>query len=360
MGKVQSTCSHEVALVRSLCTDERGCWSALMYPRVAPEWYRKLVRGENSEDVHQQPVPEGSFLLLGHISLAVTDQETAKIYWTAGVGLTEGTKVGEDFNGNAGLSQIHCPQKAAVATEVWPGKLTFWVEDIRACTDSFNMLGRTLDSKLVKEVVHSECGGEYALDMFCPWHSNVFQLAEAPWGLKGKLKALLPETQGRSNVLCLSDVQILLQDRELVSSTGLFYEKILGAKVTRKYAVYNRQAQVDKVVVHLGPGEGLHQTITIQCDQTCSRPSNLGSCCIYVQDESFRLTFARCKHAGILEDSKDWKDAEKSREFWISGIQDPDTKAAVLPLRHLIRSSSHPESSVRQGMSSRDAARGGA
>jgi len=329
-------------------------WSAMMFPEVAPEWYRKLVRGENSADVHQQTAPEGSLYLLGHVSLAVPDQEVAKLYWTAGIGMVDRAR-SEEVQVDCGLSQVHCPLKEG-APQQWPGELRFWVQDIRKNTDNFNMLGRTLDTKLVKELVPSTSGGEYALEMNCPFHTNTFQLSEAPYGFAEKLQKLLPYT--KSNVLCLSDALVLLPTRELVSGAGLFYEKILAAKVTRKYAIYERQAQVESCQVHFGAGEGLHQTITFKCDKTCPPLSNLGSLCIYLNDhQSFHLAFARCKKAGLIG-SQTWEDTEKAYEFHAAAVVNPDSLASIMPMQHIIRYSSHPECPVP--VHSLKAARGGA
>eukprot|EP00931_Biecheleriopsis_adriatica_P033399 TRINITY_DN19390_c0_g1_i1.p1 TRINITY_DN19390_c0_g1~~TRINITY_DN19390_c0_g1_i1.p1 ORF type:complete len:387 (-),score=72.91 TRINITY_DN19390_c0_g1_i1:446-1606(-) len=348
-----------LAFMKNLFTDERGCWSAAMLPRKAPEWYRKLVSGVNASDVHQQAPPFGSFFLLGFVSLSVPDDEKVRVFYWHGCGMSDISVPGE-FRAEIGASQIRMPVNTGSEPQVWPGELRLWVKDIRETQDQFNSVNHVLNELLDDEKVQAMAGGEFASRYKDPFHKNFVLLSEAPEGFAEKLHMICAERdrvsmargvplgkvppQGAGNALCLIEAQVALRDRALVAAAGDFYEKMLGAKVTRKMTVYERQAIVDTATLHFGPSPDLHQTMVFEYDPVRATPnSNLGSICFYVCEESlFRLAFVKCKLAGQVGDQT-WERVKKTCEFTLPAIIDPVTKSEILSIKHVIRHSTHPE-----------------
>eukprot|EP00933_Yihiella_yeosuensis_P021375 TRINITY_DN16916_c0_g1_i2.p1 TRINITY_DN16916_c0_g1~~TRINITY_DN16916_c0_g1_i2.p1 ORF type:complete len:358 (+),score=43.32 TRINITY_DN16916_c0_g1_i2:70-1143(+) len=351
MGQTKSSCLD-------FCGKDRSLIQAILLPKRAPEWYRKMVMGATGE-IHTMPAPEGSLMLLGHIALDVPDLEPARIYYFDGLECGESqTQINGEVRANLGPSQLRFA-KGSDTPQAWPGEIHLWVEDIRQTTDMFNMLGRTLGTDLVGEFQHSEAGGEFQLKLHCPFRTNWIVVSEAPEGWAPKLRKLghdpsLHETEyppKTKNAVAVSDATIYLTKREQVASTKRFYEHFLSAAVTAKFQVYNAQAVMDMCQVHFGiPCETLHQTLTFQADKDYRMPSAVGSVCIYLRSRpKFRLAFSKFKHSGLLSSccaSKEWKDIEAACEFRVTGIVDPENNSSVLRIEHVIRYSSHPECPV--------------
>ncbi|CAE7501557.1 Igfals [Symbiodinium natans] len=256
MGQANHVFRNKMDFAKSVLADERGCWSAFMLPRKAPEWYRRLVAGHNDQDVHQQPAPAGSFFLLGHVTLSVPDADEAHLFYNRGLGMDEDQKE-EELRFSAGPSQIRALIRPSEEPQLWPGELRLWVEDMRETADMLNIMNHQLNQLLLDEMLESESGGEYAIRLKDPSRSNFLLVSEAPAGFSDQIRAI-PASEGLapSNVVGLSAAVVRLKNRDQVAGAADFYEKILGAAVTRKYAVYERRAQVDSFVVHFSPGEG--------------------------------------------------------------------------------------------------------
>jgi len=343
MGQANVVLQEEVQFVKSLLMDERGCWSAMMLPKKAPEWYRRLVAGHNEQDVHQQPAPSGSLFLLGHVTLAVPDADEAHLFYAKGLGMDE-DQGDQELRFSAGPSQIRASLRPDQDPERWPGELRVWVEDMRETTDMLNIMNHQLNQLLLDEMLESQSGGEYAIRLKDPSRTNFVLVSEAPEGFPEQIRAI-PAAEGLavSNVVSLSAAVVRLKNRTQMASAANFYEKILGAAVTRKYAVYERQAQVDSFLLHFSPGDGLHQTMSFEVDAS-AQLTNLGSVCFYVQDwHGFRLAFAKAKAAGFLAGPEAWTEVAKAFEFRLSGVADPSSKVQVLPMEHVIRHTDHPE-----------------
>jgi len=327
----------------------RGCWSALLYPKVAPAWYRKLVGGLNSGDVHQQPMPPGSLLLLGFVSMAVPDLEPTDIYWVksgVGAGRSLKQKTGEEIRVNIGPSQMRFPLAAGAPAQRWPGEITIWVDDIRQTTDHFNMLGNTLGTDIVNEYQQAEAGGEFLLKLKDPFRRSWIKVTEAPVGFSEQIRSLGHDvSQGDEqyppkvfNPVAIADLTVFVTSREVMLGTVRFYNHYMlvpmkGAGPTEY-----------KVQLHLGPGQGLHQTITFRQDPGSSF-TEIGSICVYIAEkDKFVRGFARCKAAGLLTGTAlDLHEAERRLEFEIKCIQDPESKAMLIPLQHTVRYCDHPE-----------------
>ncbi|CAE7663389.1 RAD5B [Symbiodinium pilosum] len=310
--------------------------------------YRKLVLGTGGRDVHSQPAPKDSLPLLGHIDLTVPKLVDAKDYWVNGLGAIESYResVGELW-AHLGPSQIRMSEGSV---HKWPGEIRIWVEDIRSVADMLNMLGRTLDTKLVLEMREATTGGEYAALLHDPGHVNKVQASEAPSGWAGAIRAIpsgLTGNHGAKNALALSEAVVLLPKREQIQGAARFYDHFIGSAITKKYQVYEAQALMDTFMVHFAPGPKLHQTLTYKADKTCVVPGSLASVCFYVKDHvQFHLIYAKCKSAGILRPAdaeKQWEEVEAQHEFTITGVLDPQSHSMVLALQHVIRSPDHPE-----------------
>lgn len=341
---------------KKMCASDQSCIQYLLLPEMAPEWYRKLVMGISGDDVHIQDPPADSLMLLGHISLSVPNMEDAKLYYVDGIGLGESQRENPgQLRANLGPSQLRLSSSGSSAPERWPGEIRVWVEDIRSTADTFNMLGRTLGTDIVAEMKEATTGGEFAMKLHDPGHLNFVLVSEAPYGWAKKLRAIHADPSKHElgfpvktkNALAMIDALVALPDRDKIEGTARFYEHFFAAAPTKKYQVYEAQARMDICQVHFAPGAGLHQTLTYKCEKGSQIPSSLGSVCIYLRNKSrFHLTYAKAKKFDILAEAtkvKTWEQIESACEFEIARIFDPQKSCTVLPLRHIVRFSQHPE-----------------
>jgi len=252
---------------------------------------------------------------------------------------------GEEIRANLGPSQLRFPLAAGAKAQRWPGEITIWVDDIRQTTDHFNMLGNTLGTDIVNELTAAESGGEFMLKLKDPFRRSLIKVTEAPVGYGEKIRKLGHDVSVGDeqyppkvfNPLAISDVKVFVPSREVMLSVVRFYKHYL--LVPMKAAGPTEY----QVILHLGPGQGLHQTVTFVQDPNANF-MDIGSMCVYVCDKAtFARSFARCKRGGILSGTTDLHEAERSCEFQISCMQDPETNSTVIPLQHVVRSSNHPE-----------------
>ncbi|CAE7941327.1 unnamed protein product [Symbiodinium sp. KB8] len=345
-----------VVVLAGLRRDSRSCIQYWLLPERAPEWYRKLVLGTGGRDVHSQPPPKDSLPLLGHLDLTVPKLVDAKDYWINGLGALENYKESSgELWAHLGPSQIRMSEGSI---RKWPGEIRVWVEDIRTVADMLNMLGRTLDTKLVAEMREATTGGEYAALLHDPGHVNKVQASEAPSGWAEAIRAIPSGLSGevrKKNALALSEAVVLLPKREQIQGVARFYDHFIGSAITKKYQVYEAQALMDICMVHFAPGAKLHQTLTYKADKTAVIPGSLASVCIYLKDHvQFHLVYAKCKAAGILrpdDAKKSWEEVESAHEYTIEGVLDPQSHSMVIALNHVIRTLEHPECPLCQGLS---------
>mmetsp|Transcript_49129 Transcript_49129/g.117081 ORF Transcript_49129/g.117081 Transcript_49129/m.117081 type:complete len:363 (+) Transcript_49129:17-1105(+) len=331
-----------------MCAPDQSCIQYWLLPERAPEWYRKLVLGTGGRDVHSQPPPKDSLPLLGHLDLTVPKLVDAKDYWINGLGALENYKESSgELWAHLGPSQIRMSEGSI---RKWPGEIRVWVEDIRTVADMLNMLGRTLDTKLVAEMREATTGGEYAALLHDPGHVNKVQASEAPSGWAEAIRAIPSGLSGevrKKNALALSEAVVLLPKREQIQGVARFYDHFIGSAITKKYQVYEAQALMDICMVHFAPGAKLHQTLTYKADKTAVIPGSLASVCIYLKDHvQFHLVYAKSKAAGILrpdDAKKSWEEVESAHEYTIEGVLDPQSHSMVIALNHVIRTLEHPE-----------------
>lgn len=272
----------------------------------------------------------------------------AKDYWINGLGALENYKESSgELWAHLGPSQIRMSEGSI---RKWPGEIRVWVEDIRTVADMLNMLGRTLDTKLVAEMREATTGGEYAALLHDPGHVNKVQASEAPSGWAEAIRAIPSGLSGevrKKNALALSEAVVLLPKREQIQGVARFYDHFIGSAITKKYQVYEAQALMDICMVHFAPGAKLHQTLTYKADKTAVIPGSLASVCIYLKDHvQFHLVYAKCKAAGILrpdDAKKSWEEVEIAHEYTIEGVLDPQSHSMVIALNHVIRTLEHPE-----------------
>jgi len=331
---------------------KRGCWSALLYPKKAPEWYRKIVSGVNPESVHQTAAPEGSLLLLGHLTLSVPALEDWEIYWQKSglcAGQSQRQETGKEVRANVGSSQFRFVLDPTKKAQRWPGPITIWVDDMRQPTDMFHMLGKTLGTDLVREYMQVEDGGEFMLKIWDPSRQSHLKLCEAPEGFAERIRAIGrdPSTSDPKvlNPLCISDVQVNVPSQASMEGVVRFYHEFLLAPFG---AIRDPGPREYQVVLHFGPGDGLHQTLTFKQDSECSY-ANIGSICIYIEDQSkFVRAYAHCKTNGVLSDPNlSVDEVRRTSEFGIRAIVDPQTKQEIIPLKHVIRHMDHEECPIK-------------
>lgn len=348
MGQSVSNAVSGGKRLRADC-GERGCWSAVLYPKVAPEWYRKLISGAGSGDVHLQPPPAGSLLLLGGVNLVVPEEERGVIYWTGGIGAGRSIheETGRELRLNIGPSQVRLDVQPGAQAQSWPGEVHIWVEDIRTTTDMFNMAANALHSPgIVGEYKKAETGGEFMLKLKgphgtddAPYTKGYWCVSEAPGGWPERLRAIGhdPSTSDTTlNPLAIVDATVLVPRRAVLEGVCRFYQHYLLADM-RPPGPTSYHAQV-----HFAPGAGLHQTLTYREDPGAPPYSNIGSLTLYMGDHSkFIRAFARCKQGGILCDPE--VDARGTHEFRVRGCQDPQSCSMMVPMVHVVRFSAHPD-----------------
>ena len=347
MEQIKEQTKRLAKICHDMCAPDQSCVQYWLLPERAPEWYRKLVLGTGSADVHVRSAPRDSLPLLGHIDVAVPKLEDAKLFWMEGLGC------GETYNSSTGQLWAHLGPSQIRFHEgnptAWPGEIRVWVEDIRAVADMLNMLGRTLDTKIVEEMREARTGGEYAALLHDPGRKNRVEASEAPSGWAGPLRKVTSQKSAvaSKNALALSDAMIYLPKRTLIQGAARFYEHYIGTAITKKYAVYEAQALMDICMIHFAPGAKLHQTLTYKADVKYTVPSNLASVCIYAVDHvQFHLVFAKCKASGLLStdcSQKTWEEIESKNEFTIRGVMDPQDHSMVIALPHIIRTREHSE-----------------
>mmetsp|Transcript_13422 Transcript_13422/g.36118 ORF Transcript_13422/g.36118 Transcript_13422/m.36118 type:complete len:346 (+) Transcript_13422:77-1114(+) len=339
---------------QSFCTDvrQRGCWSAVLYPKVAPEWYRAMVAGVSGGNVHTKPAPKGSKLLLGYISLEVPNVEDMRLYASVGMGAGTSLKQGDnECRANFGPSQLIFPYGREAQT--WPGEITAWVEDIRDTTDKFNMLGRTIGIDLVLSLDKALTGGEYQMKLLDPKHVNSFNVTEAPQGWAPTIRAIPhdPSTTDveypptKLNALAIIDALVLVPSRRHLNGAYKFYSHFLMDSTIEPAGPTQYEIQV-----HFGPGEGLHQTLTFREDAAAQPFRNLGTLCIYFRERhKFVLAYSKCKAGGILKEPAPSRErVDETCEFRVRCIHDPEERCDLVPLEHVIRWSKHPDCPIHE------------
>eukprot|EP00913_Durusdinium_trenchii_P015028 g14094.t1 len=138
-----------------------------------------------------------------------------------------------------GPSQVRF--KEGSSSTSWPGEIRIWVEDIRSVADMLNMLGRTLDTKIVEEMREARTGGEYAALLHDPGLKNKIEASEAPGGWSAALRQIpigLSAQAKKKNALAISDAVVHLPTRTQIQGVARFYDHYIGSAITKKYAVY--------------------------------------------------------------------------------------------------------------------------
>ncbi|CAK9062135.1 Uncharacterized protein SCF082_LOCUS32429 [Durusdinium trenchii] len=335
--------THESVFPRETVSRSHELALALQTAPAQPR-YRKLVLGTGSGDLHVRSAPKDSLPLLGHIELTVPKLEDAKLFWMEGLGCDETYNAStRELWAHLGPSQVRF--KEGSSSTSWPGEIRIWVEDIRSVADMLNMLGRTLDTKIVEEMREARTGGEYAALLHDPGLKNKIEASEAPGGWSAALRQIpigLSAQAKKKNALAISDAVVHLPTRTQIQGVARFYDHYIGSAITKKYAVYEAQALMDICIIHFAPGAKLHQTLTYKADKRYTVPSSLSSVCIYMKDHGqFHLAYAKCKTSDLLSiecSKKSWEEIESQKEFLITGVMDPQDHSMVLRLPHILSS----------------------
>lgn len=115
-----------------MCAPDQSCVQYWLLPERAPEWYRKIVLGTGSSDVHVRSAPRDALPLLGagnasfcelwpgHIELSVPKLEDAKLFWMEGLGCGETYQESKrELMAHLGPSQVRFSEGQATH---WPGE----------------------------------------------------------------------------------------------------------------------------------------------------------------------------------------------------------------------------------------------
>jgi len=135
----------------------------------------------------------------------------------------------------------------------------------------------------------------------------------------------------------------MVPSRSIVVSICEFYRNYFGT------AAELNQKSPFSCIVHFGPTDELHQTLRFEEDRSAAgnHLSDPGVICIYLRScEAFRLAFTKCHGDGLVMSPDSMEKSQKACEFVTGSCIDPTSKQEVLPLRHVVRSPSHPECPV--------------
>jgi len=364
-----------VAMGKVLSCD---CFDFLM---PSPEASKAAYYG-NSKDVHSQPAPDGSLLLIGYISLQMPRKTPTRTFYGSGFGLPQTSRNPKELRFSVGPTQLRFPimseetEEEADATlqhdgfnketgyldlmenvkrcdpffyqgkdhannerrlgdyseaQQWPGDFNLWVDDVRNPYDKFNLLKSQYPRDLIVETFEPKFAGEQGLVIRDPWAKNFFRTEEAPPGAAETIRGCCASGDGQSsNTLAVIGVQYRLRSSQAIAAIARFYTECLQAAVDEK---------PDSCVVHFAPTKGFHQTLTFMQDAQVQSSGNPGVICMYAStDEQFRKAFEACSQKPGFSGG-----SLASGEFELSACVDPKSGQAVVPLKHVIRSPKHAE-----------------
>eukprot|EP00438_Fugacium_kawagutii_P031122 Skav214928 [mRNA] locus=scaffold2073:264322:270769:- [translate_table: standard] len=259
MEQIKQQTKRLAKICHDMCAPDQILGSCVQYwllPERAPEWYRKLVLGTGSADVHVRSAPRDSLPLLGHIELAVPKLEEGEAIGSC-------HRMPNSFGWKALAVERPTTLPPGSSGLTWALRRSAFTKEVllpglespsESKADMLNMLGRTLDTKIVEEMREARTDSA---------------IASSPRPVS-------------KNALALSDAVIHLPKRTQIQGAARFYEHYLGSAITKKYAVYEAsrarapdffqgrpsqaQALMDICMVHFGPASKLHQTLTYKAD----------------------------------------------------------------------------------------------
>jgi catechol 2,3-dioxygenase-like lactoylglutathione lyase family enzyme len=339
MGAVESVAGR---VMQRICMPNRG----------DADWYGGGNRNK-SEFPEAHP---GSLLLLGHVRLAVHDEEAASRFYAEGLGAHFSKAVADGdrpASAGAGATLFQLP---VVPTDgpnwkgaSWPGQFYVWVEDIRKTLEDCEATAKRLNvpvEDIVEEVHHVTA--EDAVDALVirdPIGGNLFLVNEAPFKLVPKLRCAGTAVEDKqSNLLAVIDATHAVP-KGAAACVARFYSHFLGAPVTKKEARY---ACGIGYAVHFSFGDRLRQTLTFveeEDEQGQDISEGVCSICVYLTSEGkFRESFSRCSDAGLVEGpTQTWDEVKAAKQFIVSRCFDPNTQTAHVTLEHIIRHPEHPD-----------------
>jgi hypothetical protein len=268
-------------------------------------------------------------------------------FWKDGMGAGASIEHPEyELRANFGPTQIRlqlCASDGEASS--WPGEIRVWVNDIRDPLDKFYMLGNTIGKTIVDELVQPVHGGELAMKLHDPFRGIHVIVTEAPTDMVPDLQDLprdacehdLDYPPPKKQALAIFDAILDVPNYNMLEGIVRFYNHFLMTEV-------QPPGQKDQqVMLHFGPADILHQTITFRVTDRAEY-RNLGKVGMYLHTkQKFHLCFVRTKGAGLLLDNTTWDEAQANGEYRMRAIQDPQSKSELIPLIHVIRSPLHPE-----------------
>lgn len=369
----------------------------------AVQRYKNQLSGlDDVDNINLRPAPDGSLLMLGHITLAVPDACEARFFYTECLDFRRSRRERSDseVRVNGGLSQFRLPfmqsGEPVKKAQQWPGKIRIWVKDHR---ETLTLCRKFTDS--VNDVYWPSVGlmGIRTMDIF---KINEFEIEEAPHHLVDSFMSLSADApqllENKVCSICLGDFEAdeeprflpcnhsfhvdcikrwletsrdcplckYLVDRNDCQESNVLgivevtYEIPVGSPVDALTRFYNgylhaaaettlvKHSRYQRCIVHFAPGAGLHQTLVFEENRRASHCPDPGGICVYSSSaENFVKSLHMCWEAGLAVTPGSIEQAVKDCEFHISGIIDPESKAQILPLRHVIRSPAHLECPVR-------------
>jgi hypothetical protein len=343
----------------------------------------------HSKDIHLQPAPPGSLLVIGHITLDVPRATPTQIFYGYGFSLPHTvSKYRHELQFDIGPTQLRFHVKseetdeevmASVEQDVgfdrdkgylslmenlkrtdpfsyegkdqannekrlgdysqaqhWPGTFSCWVDDVRSPYDTLNGVKSQFTRDLIVGTFEPHFAGEQGLEVRDPWAKNRFMLEEAPPHLASTLRSCgpKPEPGKKLNTLAVVDVQYVVKSAKVIAEISSFYSKCLQAAVDET---------PNSCIVHFSPVKDFHQTLTFVHENTQVSSGSPGIICMYTStEEQFKKAFEACSGKPGFGGT-----SAALGEFSLDFCFDPASGQACVPLKHVIRSPVHPECPVK-------------
>eukprot|EP00443_Scrippsiella_acuminata_P031046 CAMPEP_0115292538 /NCGR_PEP_ID=MMETSP0270-20121206/65187_1 /TAXON_ID=71861 /ORGANISM="Scrippsiella trochoidea, Strain CCMP3099" /LENGTH=374 /DNA_ID=CAMNT_0002709973 /DNA_START=18 /DNA_END=1142 /DNA_ORIENTATION=+ len=351
---------------------------------------RTIYYGNAKEKaVHLQPAPPGSLLVIGHITLEVPRATPTQIFYGYGFGLPRAaSKYRNELRFSAGPTQLRFhvmseetddKVKPSVESDIgldgekgyltlrgnlkrpdpffsegedpqdneerlgdytqaqqWPGNFSLWVDDVRCPYDTFSSVRRQFTRDLTVDTFEPHFAGEQGLEIRDPWAKNRFSVEEAPPHLSDALRSCGPKPAlGQTfNTLAVINVQYVVKAATAIAAISKFYSTYLQAATDETPS---------SCTVHFSPVKDFHQTLTFVHDEAQPPSSGPGVICMYTRtEEQFSKAFKACSGKPGFSGT-----SVAHGEFKLGFCFDPASGQAVAPLKHVIRSPTHPECPVQ-------------
>jgi len=280
--------------------------------------------------------------------LKTANPEATKRFFEDGLGAKETKQLPNGhYRVRAGATDFELepagPQDSPAA---WPGQFYVWVESIQLTWKTIKQLQTDMQTTdiIVQELCLKEETKVDVLAIRDPGSGATFVINQAPKAYNKLAIAggLFEAGAEHGNLQAVMDVQCAVEKGKAFP-IAQFYMKHLGTSMKRFESGFkiNFAAEASRQTLTFSedshPEAGQHDS---------SHASFAGeTICIYMPSaQAFEEAMKKCLEAGHTKDS--WMDAQTSSEFMMPHLRDADG-TVLLPLKHVIRSPSHPDSRAR-------------